>query len=112
VDSVADAIGRVNAADRPLALYVFSRSRSAVDRVLAETTSGGACVNHVIYQVTAPQLPFGGVGPSGMGAYHGRTGFDTFSHQRPVMHKAAWADPPVAYPPFTDLKKSIIRRFL
>lgn len=111
-DSVADAIGRVNTGDKPLALYVFSRSRATVDRVLGSTSSGGACVNHVIYQVTAPQLPFGGVGPSGMGAYHGRSGFDTFSHQRSVMHKAAWIDAPVAYPPFTSLKNSVIRRFL
>jgi aldehyde dehydrogenase (NAD+) len=112
VDSVADAIATVNASDKPLALYVFSRSRATVDRVLSSTSSGGACVNHVIYQITAPQLPFGGVGPSGMGAYHGKSGFDTFSHRRSVLHKPLWADPPVAYPPFTRLKTSIIRRFL
>jgi aldehyde dehydrogenase (NAD+) len=112
VDGVGDAIARVNAGDKPLALYVFTSSRATSDRVLASTSSGGACVNHVVYQVAAPALPFGGVGPSGMGAYHGRAGFETFSHRRPVLSKPTWVDPPVAYPPFTDTKRRIIRRFL
>ena len=112
VDGVGDAIARVNAGDKPLALYVFTSSRATADRVLASTSSGGACVNHVVYQVAAPALPFGGVGPSGMGAYHGRAGFETFSHRRSVLSKPTWIDPPVAYPPFTDLKRRVIRRFL
>jgi aldehyde dehydrogenase (NAD+) len=112
VDGVEEAIAHVNANDKPLALYVFSRSRDTADRVLASTSSGGACVNHVVYQVAAPQLPFGGVGASGMGAYHGRTGFETFSHRRSVLRKPTRIDPPVAYPPFTAAKEKLIRRFL
>lgn len=112
VNGVGDAIARVNANDKPLALYVFTRSRPTADRVLSSTSSGGACVNHVVYHVAAPQLPFGGVGPSGMGAYHGRAGFEVFSHRRSVLTKPTWVDPPVAYPPFTSLKKKIIKRFL
>ena len=112
VDGVEAAIAHVNANDKPLALYVFSRSRATADHVLASTSSGGACVNHVVYQVAAPQLPFGGVGPSGMGAYHGRTGFETFSHRRSVLSKPTRIDPPVAYPPFTAAKQKLIRRFL
>lgn len=112
VDDVDEAIAHVNANDKPLALYVFSRSRSTTQRVLSSTSSGGACVNHVVYQVAAPQLPFGGVGPSGMGAYHGRAGFETFSHRRSVLARPARFDPPVAYPPFTTVKEKLIRRFL
>jgi len=112
VDGVDEAITRVNADDKPLALYVFSRSRATADHVLTATSSGGACVNHVVYQVAAPQLPFGGVGPSGMGAYHGRSGFETFSHRRSVLSKPTRLDPPVAYPPFTAAKEKLIRRFL
>ena len=112
VNGIGEAIARVNANDKPLALYVFTRSRPTADRVLSSTSSGGACVNHVVYHVTAPQLPFGGVGPSGMGAYHGRAGFEAFSHRRSVLSKPTWVDPPVAYPPFTSLKKGLIRRFL
>jgi aldehyde dehydrogenase (NAD+) len=112
VDDVEAAIAHVNAHDKPLALYVFSRSRATSDHVLAATSSGGVCVNHVVYHVAAPGLPFGGVGPSGMGAYHGRAGFETFSHRRSVLSKPTAIDPPVAYPPFTEAKKRLIRRFL
>jgi aldehyde dehydrogenase (NAD+) len=112
VDDVGAAIDAVNAKDKPLALYVFSRSKATVARVLAETSSGGACVNHVVYHVAAPALPFGGVGPSGMGAYHGRTGFETFSHRRSVLSKPTTPDVPIAYPPFTERKRKLIRRFL
>ncbi len=112
VEDVDGAIDHVNANDKPLALYVFSRSRATTDKVLSRTSSGGACVNHVVYHVAAPALPFGGVGPSGMGAYHGRAGFETFSHRRSVLSKPTAIDPPVAYPPFTESKKRLIRRFL
>jgi aldehyde dehydrogenase (NAD+) len=112
VDGVDDAIAQVNAKDKPLALYVFSSSKRTVERVLGSTSSGGACVNHVVYHVAAPELPFGGVGPSGMGAYHGRAGFDTFSHRRSVLSKPTKPDVPFAYPPFTDRKRKLIRRFL
>ncbi len=82
VDDVDAAIRQVNSGDKPLALYVFSDDDAVVDHVLAHTSSGGACVNGVVFQVTVSDLPFGGVGGSGMGAYHGRHGFDTFSHRR------------------------------
>jgi aldehyde dehydrogenase (NAD+) len=112
VDGVEDAIQQVNMRDKPLALYVFSTSKATTQRVLDQTSSGGACVNHVVYHVAAPQLPFGGVGPSGMGAYHGRSGFETFSHRRSVLTKPLRPDVPFAYPPFTGTKRKLIRRFL
>jgi acyl-CoA reductase-like NAD-dependent aldehyde dehydrogenase len=80
-----EAIAYVNARPRPLALYVFDRDGAAVDRVLAETVSGGVTVNEAILHVAQDDLPFGGVGPSGMGRYHGREGFEAFSAKKAVF---------------------------
>jgi coniferyl-aldehyde dehydrogenase len=82
-----EAIAFVNARPRPLALYVFDHDRAAVDRVLAETVSGGVTVNETILHIAQEELPFGGVGPSGMGEYHGRAGFDTFSKKKAVFRQ-------------------------
>jgi aldehyde dehydrogenase (NAD+) len=112
VDSIDEAISFVNERDKPLALYVFSRSKDTVGRVLDETSSGGACVNATMYHVAVPTLPFGGVGPSGMGSYHGRASFDTFSHAKSILHKGVKPDPALAYPPYTKAKDKLIRRFL
>jgi aldehyde dehydrogenase (NAD+) len=111
VGNVDDAIQFVNDRDRPLALYLFSESHDVQQRVLAETTSGGACVNATVMQVAVPELPFGGVGPSGIGAYHGKESFNVFSHRKSVLTKPARPDPKIAYPPYTRLKERIIRRF-
>jgi aldehyde dehydrogenase (NAD+) len=112
VADVDDAIRFVNDRDRPLALYVFSESHAVQERVLAETSSGGACVNTTVMHVAVPELPFGGVGASGMGAYHGRAGFDVFSHKKSVLTKPTRLDPKIPYPPYTKLKERLIRRFL
>jgi aldehyde dehydrogenase (NAD+) len=112
VDDVDDAIRFVNDRDDPLALYVFSESKAVQDRVLAETASGGACVNTTVMHVAVPDLPFGGVGPSGMGAYHGKASFEVFSHKKSVLTKPARPDPKIAYPPYTRLKERLVRRFL
>ncbi len=110
VESTDEAIGFVNDRPKPLALYVFSGSSDTADRVLAETSSGGACVNHTVMQLLPPELPFGGVGPSGMGAYHGRTGFDAFTHHKSVLRKPVRPDPKFAYPPYTRLKQKLLRK--
>ena len=112
VDDVEDAVAAVNARPRPLALYVFSSSKETVDRVIGSTTSGGVGVNCTVQHVAVPTLPFGGVGPSGMGAYHGRQGFETFSHRRAVLAKPAHPDLPVQYPPYTKAKEWALKRFL
>ena len=109
VDSIDDATEFVRADDHPLALYVFSEDDGEVDAVLAGTSSGGVCVNGTLFHITNPHLPFGGVGPSGMGAYHGKFGFDTFSHQRAVHRRSTSVDPPVLYPPYTSIKERIAR---
>ncbi len=112
VASIDQAIDAVNSRPKPLALYVFTSSNATADRVIASTSSGGACVNHVVVHVLPESLPFGGVGPSGMGAYHGRAGFDAFSHRRTVLRKPTRPDPAMLYPPYTKAKESLIRRVL
>jgi aldehyde dehydrogenase (NAD+) len=100
----------INAGDKPLALYVFA-GRETADRVLDRTSSGGACVNDVMVQVGISDLPFGGVGASGHGAYHGRWGFETFSHRRAVVRRPSWlTDLPVLRPPYSGWKRAIVRR--
>jgi aldehyde dehydrogenase (NAD+) len=111
VDDVEDAIGVVRSGDKPLALYVFGDDAVA-ERVLESTSSGGACVNATLLHLAVPDLPFGGVGESGSGAYHGRTGFDTFSHRKSVLQRRTRPDPSVMYPPYTRLKDRLLRRFM
>lgn len=98
-DQLDDALALLRGRPTPLALYVFTRDRATEKRVLAEARSGGACVNDVISHMIGVGLPFGGLGASGMGAYHGRAGFDAFSHQRAVLRRANWLDLPFRYPP-------------
>jgi len=112
VESVADAVEFVNDRPKPLALYVFSSSGGTVDQVIDGTSSGGVCVNHTLLHITPDNLPFGGVGPSGMGSYHGKAGFDAFSHLKPVLAKPAKPDIKFIYPPYTSLKEKIVRSAL
>ncbi len=112
VDDVDHAIRFVNERPKPLALYVFSGSDAVVDDVLARTSSGGACVNHTLFHFTPPELPFGGVGPSGMGRYHGRAGFDQLSNLKGVLRKPIRGETTMGYPPYTNLKERLIRRLV
>jgi aldehyde dehydrogenase (NAD+) len=112
VASVDEAITQINARPKPLALYVFAGDDDVVDDVLERTSSGGACVNHTLVHITPPELPFGGVGDSGTGRYHGRSGFDTFSNLKSVLRKPTRPDPALLYPPYTKGKERIIRRAL
>ena len=112
VDSTEQAVAFVNSRPKPLALYVFTkdqqRGRALVDRM----PSGGAVINHIAMHCLAPQLPFGGVGASGMGAYHGQWGFEALSHRRAVLSKPAKPDPGLLYPPYTKWSKGVLRRLL
>jgi aldehyde dehydrogenase (NAD+) len=114
VDSLEEALAFVNAGsaqgDKPLALYTFSESDDENDEVLAGATSGGACVNGTLLHISNPALPFGGVGESGMGAYHGKFGFDTFSHHRSVHTRSTRIDPALMYPPYTAKKEKLLRK--
>jgi acyl-CoA reductase-like NAD-dependent aldehyde dehydrogenase len=85
--TIDEAITYVNDRPRALALYLFARDRRVIDRVLTHTVAGGVCINDTLLHIAAEDLPFGGVGPSGMGHYHGRDGFDTFSKLKPVFRR-------------------------
>jgi aldehyde dehydrogenase (NAD+) len=112
VDDLDDAFQFVTARDKPLALYVFAEDEAVQAEVLDRTTSGGVCVNATLFHITVPGLPFGGVGESGMGAYHGRATFDTFTHRKSVLARPTRIDPSIAYPPYTPLKAKLLRKLL
>ncbi|GAB1544328.1 aldehyde dehydrogenase [Scytonema sp. NUACC21] len=102
---LSEAIDLVNKQPKPLALYFFSSHKKNQELVLRETTSGGACINDTVMHLTVPALPFGGVGASGFGRYHGKAGFDTFSYQRGVLNKSFLFDLNWRYPPYPEKKK-------
>ena len=106
-----EAINFITTRPKPLALYVFARSADIQNEVIERTSSGGACINDVVMHLAIPDLPFGGVGASGMGAYHGRASFDTFSHARSVLTKTEYLDVPLRYPPYSKTKLRWLKRF-
>ena len=110
IDNVAEAIAFINSKPHPLALYVFSEDDRAIDTVIERTTAGGVTVNGTILHISNPNLPFGGVGESGMGAYHGKSSIDIFQHRKPVLRKSTKVDPSIAYPPYTEKKMKLIRK--
>ena len=110
-DNIEAAIAQINACPKPLALYLFTRDRTLQRRVLAETSSGGVCINDVFLQLPTWTLPFGGVGSSGIGAYHGKTSFDAFSHQKGVLKKPFLMDIAWRYAPYAN-KLGFLRKFL
>ncbi len=110
IESLNSAIEFVRSRPKPLALYVFAEDKEIADQVIEQTSSGGVCVNQVLMHITPHNLPFGGVGDSGMGRYHGRSGFDTFSNLKSVMRKGTKPDPSFVYPPYSPRKEKLIRR--
>ena len=109
VESLDHAVDFVNSRPKPLALYVFASGQLARD-LIDRIPSGGAVINHVAMHCLVPSLPFGGVGASGMGAYHGKWGFETLSHRRAVLSKTAKPDPRLVYPPYSQRALNIMRR--
>lgn len=104
-------IKEINAMPKPLALYIWSKTNAHVDKVLNETSSGGACVNHTVVQFLHMNLPFGGVNNSGIGSGHGHFGFKAFSHERAVI-RTRFALAPMMFPPYTDKVKKLIKLFM
>jgi aldehyde dehydrogenase (NAD+) len=109
-----EVVAQLQSRPTPLALYLFTQDRATETRLLTEVRSGGVCLNDTISHMVGTGLPFGGLGESGLGAYHGQAGFAAFSHQRAVLRRGTWWDPPFRYPPqqlsLTALKKAF--RFL
>jgi aldehyde dehydrogenase (NAD+) len=111
VQSLDDAIGFVNSRPKPLAAYLFTKTKSIRERVIKEVPAGGMVINHLLFQFSTNKLPFGGVGPSGMGAYHGKFGFEQFSHRKTVMTKPTRPDVGAfIYPPYTEKAFKLARR--
>ncbi|QUR65901.1 aldehyde dehydrogenase family protein [Mycobacterium spongiae] len=111
VDSLDDAIRFVNSRPKPLSAYLFTKSRHVRERVIKEVPAGGMLVNHLAFQVSTAKLPFGGVGASGMGAYHGRWGFEEFSHRKSVLTKPTRPDlSSFTYPPYTERAFKLARK--
>jgi aldehyde dehydrogenase (NAD+) len=111
VQSLDEAINFVNSRPKPLAAYLFTKTKNVRERVIKEVPAGGMLVNHLAFQVTTARLPFGGVGPSGMGAYHGKFGFEEFSHRKSVLTKPTRPDfSQMLYPPYTERAWKLARR--
>lgn len=112
VPDVDAAVAFVNQRPHPLALYVFTKDKATAGVVIEATKSGAVSVNHALIHAAVPDLPFGGVGASGTGAYHGEPGFDRFSHRRGVLVKPTKPDPSLMYPPYKRWKERILRHVM
>lgn len=112
VKDMAEAEVFIKAHEKPLALYLFSNNRAVQERFMKHVPFGGGCINDTIVHIATSNMPFGGVGNSGMGAYHGKWSFDTFSHTKSVLRKHNWIDVPLRMQPYTAMKEKILRMFL
>ena len=111
-DSLDDVIEQINAKSSPLACYMFSNDKQAINKVTTRCQFGGGCINDTIIHLATTNMGFGGINGSGMGAYHGKVGFDTFSHHKSIVDKKTWIDLPMRYQPYTTFYDKIIRLFL
>ncbi|MCA9765128.1 MAG: aldehyde dehydrogenase [Carnobacterium sp.] len=110
-DDLEETLTQINKRSKPLALYIFSNDKNTQNKIIHETSSGGVTINNTIFHLVSPNLPFGGVGNSGMGSYHGKTSFTTFSHERSILSSKK-IEAPFIFPPYSDNKLKWIRRFL
>ncbi len=111
-DSLDDALSKINNKPKPLALYVFSKNKKIVEYILNNVSFGGGAVNDSIMHLTNHHLPFGGIGTSGIGNYHGYHGFKTFSHFKSILKKPFWFEPPMKYAPYTLKKLNWLKRLM
>jgi NAD-dependent aldehyde dehydrogenases len=109
---IETCISYITSHPRPLALYLFTSDRRTEKRVLASCSFGGGCINDTVIHIATSEMPFGGVGASGMGSYHGKKSFDTFTHYRSIVKKGVWLDLPVRYRPYTPAKRRLLHLFL
>ena len=110
--TIREAVSFVERRPHPLALYLFCEDKAVVQRVLSHCRFGGGCINDTVIHLASSAMPFGGVGESGMGGYHGRAGFEAFSHTRSIVDKKTWMDLPIRYQPYNDKKRKLLELFL
>lgn len=110
--SLDEAITKVKERPKPLSCYIYTNNKKTVKRLLRELSFGGGAVNDSIMHISNSNLPFGGVGFSGIGSYHGKAGFDTFTHYKSILDKPYWFEPPMKYLPYTNGKLNLIKRLL
>ena len=111
-EDINQVIEIINSHDKPLALYIFAGDKKVIKKVTGRCAYGGGCINDTIIHLATSYMGFGGVGESGMGAYHGKTGFDTFSHYKSIVDKKTWIDLPMRYQPYKKINDKLIRFFL
>ncbi|MBF8455820.1 aldehyde dehydrogenase [Kaistella sp. G5-32] len=107
-----EALIQIAAQEKPLSAYLFTASSEEKENFISKISFGGGCINDVVMHLSNDYLPFGGVGNSGIGNYHGKFGFDAFSHQKSILDRATWAEPDFKYPPYTDKKLNWIKKLL
>ena len=110
--SLDAVISQINRREHPLALYMFTESKENADRVMTNCGFGGGCINDTVIHLATSEMGFGGFGESGMGSYHGKTGFDTFSHYKSIVDKKTWMDLPMRYQPYNKVFDFLIRLFM
>ena len=110
--SMDEVIHKVNSMAHPLALYIFAQDKAVINKVTSECGFGGGCVNDVIIHLATSEMPFGGFGESGMGSYHGKKGFETFSHYKSIVDKKTWIDLPMRYQPYRKIYDRLIHLIL
>ncbi|AZI20164.1 aldehyde dehydrogenase [Chryseobacterium taklimakanense] len=111
-DVLNEALNEITAHEKPLAAYIFTNDHGEKKLFTDKISFGGGCINDVVMHLSNESLPFGGVGNSGIGSYHGKYGFETFSHQKAVLERATWGEPNLKYPPYTENKMKWIKRVL
>ncbi len=111
-EDITDVAEKVNSMDSPLALYIFASDKKVIKYVTSHIQYGGGCVNDTIVHLATTEMGFGGVGASGMGSYHGKHGFDTFTHYKSIMDKKTFLDLPMRYQPYNKLNDKLIKMFL
>jgi len=111
-DDIRQVVDYVTSHDKPLAFYIFTKSQKLAEHLLEVCAFGGGCINDVVIHLATSSMGFGGVGESGMGSYHGKCGFDTFSHKKSIVDKKRFIDLPMRYQPYTKLYTKLIRMFL
>ena len=111
-DNLDDVISKVKKKEKPLALYIYSKNKKIINKILNEISFGGGAINESLVHLSNPNLPFGGIGTSGIGNYHSKAGFDTFTHYKSILHKSFLFEPSIKYLPFTKLKRKILKILL